>query len=63
MMDTIRIEKGSTRMVAHRGVSGLEKENTMAAFVAAGNRSYWGVETDVHRTSDGKMVVIHDGDT
>ena len=40
MMDTIRIEKGSTRMVAHRGVSGLEKENTMAAFGADGNRSY-----------------------
>ena len=62
MMDTIRIEKQNTRMVAHRGVSGLEKENTMAAFVAAGNRSYWGVETDVHRTADGQMVVIHDSD-
>ena len=27
-------------MIAHRGVSGLETENTNAAFVAAGKRSY-----------------------
>ena len=50
-MDTIKIEKKNTLMVAHRGVSGLEKENTLAAFIAAGNRSYYGVETDVHRTA------------
>ena len=62
-MDTIKIEKKNTLMVAHRGVSGLEKENTLAAFIAAGNRSYYGVETDVHRTADGKYVVIHDSDT
>lgn len=50
-------------MVAHRGVSGLETENTNAAFVAAGNRSYVGIETDVHRTVDGKFVIIHDDRT
>lgn len=50
-------------MVAHRGVSGLEQENTNAAFVAAGNRSYYGVETDIHRTGDGKFVIIHDDTT
>ena len=47
-------------MVAHRGVSGLERENTCAAFVAAGNRSYFGVETDIHRTADGQYIVFHD---
>ncbi len=62
-MNTIPIEKQNTLMVAHRGVSGLEKENTMAAFIAAGNRSYWGIETDVHRTSDGKYIAIHDSNT
>ena len=62
-MDTIKIHTGACKMVAHRGVSGLEKENTMAAFVAAGNRSYFGIEPDVHRTGDGQCVVIHDGDT
>lgn len=62
-MDTIKIQKGATKMVAHRGVSGLELENTCAAFVAAGNRSYYGVETDVHVTSDGKFIIIHDDNT
>lgn len=63
MKDTIRIpDKKQVKMVAHRGVSGLETENTCAAFVAAGNRSYFGIETDVHRTKDGKFVVFHDDD-
>ena len=62
-MNTIKIQKGNTKMVAHRGVSGLELENTCAAFVAAGNRSYWGVETDVHVTSDGQFIIIHDDNT
>lgn len=59
-MDTIKINSNGVKMVAHRGLSGLEKENTCAAFVAAGNRSYFGIETDVHVTKDGKFVVIHD---
>lgn len=62
-MDTIKINSLNTKMIAHRGVSGLEKENTNPAFVAAGNRSYFGVETDVHVTTDGKFVIIHDETT
>lgn len=62
-MNTININKKNVLMVAHRGVSGLEPENSIPAFVAAGNRSYYGVETDVHVTSDGKFVVIHDDQT
>ena len=62
-MDTIRINSGKTKIVAHRGVSGLEKENTLCAFVAAGNRSYYGIETDVHRTADGQFVIVHDDNT
>ena len=61
-MDTIKINKKSTQIVAHRGLSGIERENTNAAFVAAGNRSYYGIETDIHRTSDGFFVVCHDFD-
>lgn len=61
-MDTIKINKRSTQLVAHRGVSGIETENTNAAFVAAGNRSYYGIETDIHRTADGRFVVFHDND-
>lgn len=62
MQDTIRLNLSGVKMVAHRGVSGLERENTCAAFVAAGNRSYFGVETDIHRTADGRYIVIHDDD-
>ena len=62
-MNTIKIDRRSTVMVAHRGVSGLETENTVAAFIAAGNRSYGGIETDVHKTADGHYVVIHDENT
>ena len=63
-MNTIKITNpNKPLMVAHRGVSGLEQENTHAAFVAAGNRSYYGVETDVHRTLDGKFIIIHDDNT
>lgn len=63
-MNTIKFERtGQTRMIAHRGVSGLETENTCAAFVAAGNRSYFGVETDVHVSADGAFIIFHDDDT
>jgi len=53
-------EKGKIKMIAHRGVSGLELENTCPAFVAAGVKSYYGIETDVHYTKDGHFVVCHD---
>ncbi len=59
-MNTIKIEKKHSRLVAHRGLSGIERENTNSAFVAAGNRSYYGIETDIHRTSDGKFIINHD---
>ena len=62
-MDTVKINRGNVKMIAHRGVSGLELENTCAAFVAAGNRSYFGIETDVHVTADGKFIIIHDDST
>lgn len=61
MQNTIRIpHKNGTKIIAHRGVSGLQTENTVAAFIEAGKRSYYGIETDVHRTKDGKFVVFHD---
>jgi len=62
-MNTIKITKKNCQLVAHRGCSGLEKENTNAAFVAAGNRSYFGIETDIHSTVDGKYVLFHDDTT
>ncbi len=62
MKDTFKLNT-AVNMIAHRGVSGLERENTNAAFVAAGNRSYYGIETDVHVTKDGRFIVIHDDST
>ena len=63
-MNTVSFRRHSpVRMVAHRGVSGLETENTCAAFVAAGNRSYFGVETDVHVSADGRFIIFHDDNT
>lgn len=59
-MNTIKINKNNTLMIAHRGLSGLEKENTMASFIAAGNKSYYGIECDIHPTTDGFFVVVHD---
>ena len=61
-MDTIKINKKKTKMVAHAGLFGLETANTCAGFIAAGNRSYWGVECDVRVAKDG-LVVIHNDST
>ena len=47
---------------AHRGQSGLFPENTMAAFEAAVALGADLIECDVHLTSDGHMVVMHDAD-
>ena len=62
-MDTIKINSGNTKIIAHRGLSGIECENTNAAFVAAGNRSYYGIETDIQVIADGSFVAMHDDDT
>lgn len=65
-MNTIKLNTSGTnvKLIAHRGLSGLETENSAAAFVAAGNReSYYGIETDIHRTLDGKFVIFHDDNT
>ncbi|PWL50837.1 MAG: hypothetical protein DBY36_05780 [Clostridiales bacterium] len=64
LTETVPIpDKGRTKLIAHRGLSGLECENTAAAFIAAGNRSYYGMETDIHRTADQSYICIHDGHT
>jgi len=47
-------------MVAHRGFSGGAPENTMAAFKKAMDLAVDMIELDVHLSSDGQIVVIHD---
>ena len=59
-MDTIKIEKNNVKMIAHRGLSGILQENTIPAFNLAAQHSYFGIETDVHVTKDGKYIICHD---
>lgn len=59
-MNTVKIDKYFRGMIAHRGLSGIETENTINAFVAAANRSYYGIECDVYTSKDGKLILTHD---
>ena len=45
---------------AHRGLSSIVPENTIEAFKEAAKYNYYALECDVHCTTDGKWVVIHD---
>src|SRR5688572_8391553 len=47
-------------VIAHRGASGYEPENSLAAFRAAIARGADGVELDIHNTADGEILVHHD---
>lgn len=51
--------KSSPTLVAHRGLSGLYPQNTLASFEGAAEYGYEYYELDLHTTSDGKWVVIH----
>ncbi len=48
------------KKLAHRGYSYLYPENTMLAFQKAIERGFDGIETDVHLTKDGYLVLCHD---
>ena len=50
------------RIFGHRGSSGTHPENTMASFQAAVDAGARYLETDIHITRDGEIVVSHDGD-
>jgi glycerophosphoryl diester phosphodiesterase len=50
-------------IVAHRGASAEAPENTIAAFTLAFAQGAQGVETDILRTSDGRVVMMHDKTT
>ncbi|MDD2972939.1 MAG: glycerophosphodiester phosphodiesterase [Lachnospiraceae bacterium] len=49
-----------TLVWAHRGASGYEKENTLAAFRLAVDQGADGVELDVQFSKDEELVIIHD---
>ena len=58
--NTISFDNKNSKIIAHRGLSGLEIENTEEAFSAAGERSYYGIEADVRKTGDGQFIICHD---
>lgn len=47
-------------IIAHRGASAVEPENSLAAFRAAVRLGADAIELDVHDTADGVLVVHHD---
>ncbi len=48
------------KVFAHRGFSGKYPENTILAFEKALELNIYGIELDVQKTKDDKIVVIHD---
>jgi glycerophosphoryl diester phosphodiesterase len=46
--------------IGHRGAKGYVAENTLASFEKAIELGVDGIELDVHLSSDGKVIVIHD---
>lgn len=50
-------------VIAHRGASKEAPENTLASSRLAFEQGADGIECDIYRTSDGKIVVLHDVNT
>lgn len=46
--------------IGHRGVMGVEPENTLRSFVRADREGLDGIELDLHLSKDGELVVMHD---
>ena len=46
--------------VGHRGAKGHAPENTMLSFMMGADMGVTAVETDVHLSKDGEVVLIHD---
>ncbi|MFS4109509.1 glycerophosphodiester phosphodiesterase [Streptomyces sp. PD-S100-1] len=48
--------------IGHRGVMGVEPENTLRSFVAAQQAGLDVIELDLHLSKDGALVVMHDAE-
>jgi glycerophosphoryl diester phosphodiesterase len=53
-------DAGRPLAIAHRGGGGLWPENTLYAFEHAAASGVDVIETDVHATADGELVIFHD---
>lgn len=56
------LEGKPPRVIAHRGLSVGSAENTLGAFAAAVDAAADLLETDVHLSKDGVVIVAHDPD-
>jgi glycerophosphoryl diester phosphodiesterase len=59
---SISVSQAQTKVIAHRGFSGIAPENTLIAFQKAIDVGADYFELDVHKTKDDSLVVIHDYD-
>lgn len=61
---TVDVVKKVTKVknIAHRGLVTEAPENSMAAFHAAVEKGFWGIEFDIQATKDHKFIVMHDSD-
>ncbi|ARP73472.1 glycerophosphodiester phosphodiesterase [Streptomyces pluripotens] len=48
--------------IGHRGVMGVEPENTLRSFIAAQHAGLDLIELDLHLSKDGALVVMHDAE-
>ncbi|MEU8761380.1 glycerophosphodiester phosphodiesterase family protein [Streptomyces sp. NPDC048659] len=48
--------------IGHRGVMGVEPENTLRSFVRAAREGLDVIELDLHLSKDGALVVMHDAE-
>ncbi|MQY11733.1 Glycerophosphodiester phosphodiesterase [Streptomyces sp. RB5] len=48
--------------IGHRGLMGIEPENTVRSFVRADREPMDMIELDLHLSKDGHLVVMHDAD-
>lgn len=53
----------AAEIIAHRGASADAPENTLAALKLGFEQGADAGELDLHLSSDGKLVIIHDADT
>jgi glycerophosphoryl diester phosphodiesterase len=53
----------AVEIIGHRGAAHDAPENTMASFKTAWAQNADAIETDMWLSKDGKIVIMHDGDT
>lgn len=52
-----------TKIIGHRGASGVALENSPTSIKAALALPLFAVEIDIRRTQDGQLVILHDANT